>query len=478
METTSATSSVTRTIVAALGGGSGIDMIGLANSLAEAQFAGRTNRLTTRAETIDRQISAASDIKGMLLSLATSLGERVREGDLSPQPQIANAAVAKASLSGSRQPVGSYTLEVTQIAASQTLAAPPYAAATDPTGSGTLTLRFGTIAGTGFTEDLAHAAVPITIASGATLNDVAAAINGARAGVSAYVSMTTAGARLVLKGQEGAANAFILEAAETLGEEGLANLAWTPAAAPAQRLTSAADAAFRVDGLAMTAPGNTVSDAIPGVTLALTTTNSGAPTKVTFANPATAITSAMQDLTAALNEVGAAVNAATDPKSGDLARDSGAQALRRSLAGLAGTVIMPLSPESAPRTLADLGLSTQRDGSFLLDTKRLAATLAADPNGAAAMFTTGLNGVYATIDATVRRANVAGDPGSLAGSIARYAGQKTRITADQTKLTEQMEALRTRMVQRFAVTDSRVGASKSTLSFLQGQIAAWNAKAG
>jgi flagellar hook-associated protein 2 len=330
MVTTSATGSATQSLVAALGGGSGIDMTALAANLAAAQFAARSDRLTAKAETLEARISAASSLKGMLTSLSTSLGSRVREGDLSPQPQIANGAAAKATLSGTRQPSGSYSLEVTQLAKSQTLASPAYAAANSTTGSGTLTLRFGTVAGSSFTEDTAHAAVPITISSGATLNDVAAAINGARAGVSAYVANTVDGARLVLKGAEGAANGFVLEAAETVGEEGLAALAWSPAAAPERLLSSAGDAAFKVDGLAMTARSNSVTDAVPGVTLQLTATNIGAPTTVIFSDPVAAITSAMQDLTGALNEIAAELAKATDAKSGELAHDDGARTLRRS----------------------------------------------------------------------------------------------------------------------------------------------------
>jgi len=111
MTTTSSTGAATQSIVTALGGGSGIDMTALASNLAAAQFAGRIDRLSSRSETLDRQISAASNLKSMLFSLATSLGDRVREGDLSPQPRIANGAVASASLSGSQQPAGSYSLE-------------------------------------------------------------------------------------------------------------------------------------------------------------------------------------------------------------------------------------------------------------------------------------------------------------------------------------------------------------------------------
>ena len=68
----------------------------------------------------------------------------------------------------------------------------------------------------------------------------------------------------------------------------------------------------------------------------------------------------------------------TDAKSGDLAQDDGARALRRTFGSLAGTVIMPNAPAGTPRTLADLGLSTQRDGTFVLDGRRLTATLQSD----------------------------------------------------------------------------------------------------
>ena len=56
------------------------------------------------------------------MNVNPELGERVRTGDLSPQPQIANASVAKGTLSGSTQPKGSYSLEVTSLATLQTLA--------------------------------------------------------------------------------------------------------------------------------------------------------------------------------------------------------------------------------------------------------------------------------------------------------------------------------------------------------------------
>lgn len=471
MTTTSATSS----IVASLGGGSGIDMAGLATSLAEASFAGKIDRLTTKSDTLERQISAASNLKSMILQLASSVGDRVRSGDVSTQPSIANGAVATVSR-GIASGSGSYSLEVTQLAGAQTLAGPALAASTAPSGSGTLTLRFGTIAGSSFAEDTAHPAAAITIPSGATLGDVAAAINAANTGVSAYVAQAADGAHLMLKGSEGAANGFILEASETPGEEGLAALAWTPATAPERLTASARDAAFKLDGLAMTSSSNKVSDVAPGLSLALTGTNIGAPTTIRFSEPTAAATTFMQDLTSALNELVAELNKGVDAKTGDLARDGGARALRRAMSELAGATVMPGTAPGQPATLADLGLATNRDGTFRLDSARLTATLKASPGGVAAMFSTGIHGVYATLDRLSRTASSATDPGSLGASLARYTSQKGKLAEEQSKLSEAQEKLRAQLTARFAHTDSRVGASRSTLSFLQNQIDAWNAQ--
>lgn len=464
-------------IVTALGAGSGIDMAALATNLATVQFQARSERLIARSEVLERQISAASTIKSTLSLLASALGDRVRTGDLSPQPSVASPAVASASSPVGTTGKGSYTLEVLALATRQTLAGPALASAGSAAGAGTLTIRFGTASAGGFTADSTQAALDVEIASGATLTDVAAAINAKGAGVTAYVAQTAAGAQLVMKGAEGAARGFIVEATETPGEEGLAALAWNPAAGgdPARLLSAAGDASFKLDGLAMTSAGNATGPLAPGLSLTLTGTNAGAPTTITFGNPAAGITGAMQDFVSALNEVADQLRTATDPLTGDLARDPGARALRRALSELAGEVIMPAAAGGAPRTLADLGLATQRDGSFRLDAARLEATLASSPEGAAAMFTPGLYGIFATIDRVARNASKTGDPGSLAGSIARYQSQSSATAKENAALAEKQEALRASLTARFAKADSRISASQSTLSFLQAQIDVWNA---
>lgn len=471
-DSTSSTTSATSSLISALGGGSGIDFGALATNLSAAQFAARKDQLAARSETLTAKVSAASNIKSMLLNLDTSFGTLVRSGELARNPTVANSAVANASLTGTTQPTGTFSLEVTQLASAQRLASAPYAASTSTVGSGTLTLRFGTVSGTTFTEDTSHAPANVTIAAGATLAEVASAINAANAGVTAYVANTVDGAQLVLRGQEGAASGFILEATEDPADPGLSNLAWTPSTGSGTLLATAKDAAFKVDGLAMTSKSNTISEAIPGLKLNLTATNAGTPTTVSFNDPKDVIVSAMRDFTDALNQIMEEVNKAT-AIGGDLANDSGTRALRRSLSQLAGTVVMPNATGTA-RTLADLGLKTGRDGTFSFDADRFNATMAADQDGVVAMFTNGIHGVYATFDKLYRSATSTTDPGSLGSSITRYNKQLTQISEDQGELTEKQEDLRAQLVSRFAVTESRITASQSTLSFLQNQIKAWN----
>ena len=84
-------------IISTLGAGSGIDMAALTTKLVDAQFATKIARLEKKDEQLDAQISAASSIKNKIQLLATALGERVRTGDLTPLPTIANGAVATVS---------------------------------------------------------------------------------------------------------------------------------------------------------------------------------------------------------------------------------------------------------------------------------------------------------------------------------------------------------------------------------------------
>lgn len=471
---TTASSSATAKLLSSLGS-STIDSSDLAEQLSAAQFAARIDAVTAKQAKVTTQISDASTLKSMIASLATSLGIRVREGDLAITPTITNASVARVS-KGTVSGSGTSTLEVTALAKGQTLITPTYAAADSAVGAGKVTLRFGTVAGTGFTADTSRAAVDITVTAEDTLSTLARKINASGAGVSAYVANGTGGAQLVLRGADGAANGFQIETTPDAGDTTLAGLGWTPAGDASRLKATATDAAYSLDGVARTSASNTIVDAAPGLTLKLTGTNAGAPTTIGYSDPGQTIQSAMTDLVDALNQIVSTLTADLDPTNGSLNASPGARGLRQTLSALSSTVVMPNTANGQPRTMGDLGIKINRDGTFALDTMVLGKSLKSNPEGVAAMFTNGVHGVYATFDKMARAVASSTDPGSLGGVIDALGKTQKTLGTQLSDLQAKQEALRAQLVGRYAALATKVSGSQSTLSFLQAQISAWNGK--
>lgn len=472
MTTTSGSS-----IISALGAGSGVDFIKLAQDISAASFAAQRNAITARQTALEAQISAAGKLRGAITGLASALGDRIRNGDLAPKPELANPAVAKVTVPAGLSPRGNFALEVTQLAQGQTLVGRPYANRDALVGEGTLTLRFGTVSGASFTPDAARATADIAVTATDTLATLATKINSASGGaVQAYVADGASGAQLVLKGREGAANGFVLEAAGAGGAAApgdLSYVGWQPET-PGQLQTTARDAVFRLDTVERTSPTNRVTGLPGGFILNLTATNTGAPTKLSFASNTDAISSVMTDFVAALNDIISQLADVAAPIGGALGNDPGTRELRRDLAGLASRIVMPAAADGEPRTLADLGLALNRDGSFRLDSARLTRSLETSPDAVAAMFTTGVSGVFATMDRFARETSFVSDPGSLGGSLKRFETQQAASDERLAKIAEQQDNLRERLTREFTASERRVAASQSILAFLRQQVDIWS----
>jgi len=468
-------------IVSALGAGSGVDFIKLADNLSDATYAFRRDTIEARNDALEMRISSATLLRSTLNGLASALGGRVRAGDLAPRPQIDNPAIASITTAPGTTPGGTYSLEVSQLAQSQTLVSKTYGDGADPVGEGTLRIRFGTVDGANFTEDTGQAALEIGVDATDTLETLAGKIRSASGGtLDAYVANGNGGAQLVVKGEEGAANGFVLEpvsaaATPTQTPGDLAYLSWSPASDAGELRQSSRDALFALDTVAMSSPGNTVTDLPEGIALTLTGTNIGAPTSIGFANDDGAIAGVMQDFVAALNDLTGLVAKEAAAFGGVLANDPGARELKRDLAALTSVIVMPTALEGEPSTLADLGLSITREGNFSLDAERLNATLAETPDAAAAMFTAGPFGVFATIDRLARDNSLRSDPGTLGGSLVRYEAQVNRNEDRLSSIAEQQDDLRARLTRDLVAAERRVSQSQSTLTFLQQQVDAWNA---
>ncbi|MBU2589073.1 MAG: flagellar filament capping protein FliD [Alphaproteobacteria bacterium] len=464
-------------IIAALGAGSGIDFGSLANDISEASFAVQRGTLEARRTTLEARISAAAQLRNSVTTLASALGDRIRNGDLAPRGALGNPAVAQVSVPTGLSPRGNFSLEVTQLAQPQTLVSKSYASRDALVGEGTLTIRFGAVAGAGFTADGARDALAIDVTPDDTLSTLASKINQASGGaISAYVAQGSGGAQLVLKGAEGAASGFVLETASASAAPAavpgdLANLLWNPASDTGELRTTARDAVFLLDTVEITSPTNRVTGLPGGFTLNLTATNTGAPTSLSFASNTDAISAVMNDFVAALNDIVAQVNELAAPVGGQLGNDPGARELRRDLALLASQVVMPDAAAGEPRTLGDLGLALNRDGTFRLDDARLNQALETNAEAVAAMFTVGPSGVFATIDRFARDNSLVSDPGSLGGSLRRFETQLASSDERLETIAEQQEALRERLTRQFAASERRVAASQSTLEFIRANFA-------
>ncbi|MDE1915768.1 MAG: flagellar filament capping protein FliD [Sphingomonadales bacterium] len=476
---TSAATSATvgQQILTSLGVTSGSSLSSLAPAIAKAQYASQTDALNTQLSKVQLQISEAGQLKSDLLTFQSSLSNLIDGGNLLPSPTVTNASVASASLPlGSSGSPSSYSLEVTQLAQPQVLASAT-SASTDTMQGGTLTFNFGTISGSSFTADSTHAASTITIPDGATLSQVASAINGAAMGVTAYVATNANGSQLVLKGTQGAADGFTITSSGTgtAGTTSLSTLAYDPSTTGSYTVAqSATDAAYKLDGIARTSTTNDITNAAPGLSLKLTGTNAGNPTTVSYSDPSSGITTAMQNITAVLNQIVGDMNTDMSTSSGGLYNDSGAKAMASKFSQLTNMVIMPNAASGAPKTLSDLGLAINKDGTYTLDTTKLATVLSTNANDVAAMFTKGVNGIYGTVNSMVSALTTSTDPGSLTGSVTRYTTLQSSLTAQQTALATQQSSLQDRLVAQYAATDATVATYNSTLTYLKAQIAAWN----
>lgn len=465
-------------IIQALGAGSGVDFIQLASDLSQASFDPQRANINARNETLTARISAAALLRSSLNDLASALGDRVRTGDLSPSPNLANPDIAQVSTTTGIAPQGTYSLEVSQLAGGQTLASQNFSSGDDLAGEGTLNIRFGAISGAAFTEDTEQAALAIEVTGSDTLESLAAKISAGSDGkLFAYVAQGSNGARLVIKGEDGAANGFVLEPTGGSGAGGagdLGYLAWNPASDAGELRQSAQDAIFSLDTVEITSPTNTVTGLPEGIGLDLRATNVGEPATLTFGNNTAGVSAVMTDLVAALNDVVGLLTEASSGIGGALNNDQGARELRRDLSSLASQVVIPSAEADEPSTLADLGLRITREGTFELDSERLSQTLTNSPDGAAAMFTAGAFGVFATIDSLSRDNTLSSNSGSLGGSVARYQAQIERNDERLSDIAEDQDRLRNRLTRSFVSAQANVASSQSTLSFLQQQIDAFS----
>ena len=475
--TASVTKNAAQSILTSLNTGSGVDTASLVTSLVEAQFAAKTAALAAKKTTLTTQISTTSTLKNTITNFSTALGTLTGSGTLQTQPVSSNAAILSASaIAGAK--VGNLTSSITvsALASAQSARSAAVADRTATIATGKLTLTLGTAtynaAGTAMSTFAAGstAAVSIDVTDG-SLDGIAAAINAAKAGVTASVITDQDGkAVLSLKGTTGAAQAFTLKA-----DDATSKLAQFDVGVNTGTLTgTAANAQLTVDGVTVQRSSNTISDLVPGVKLQLNAV-SATPVSLGSSRPTSALSQAVADFVETYNGVYASAKEATDPVNGDLKADTAAKALLRSLQGLTTKNLVSSTTSGAPTTLAQLGIATNRDGTLTLNTDTLNKVMAAYPDEVEAMFAT-TSGNAIGLNSSLSGISLAASSSlyGLGASTARYTKAQTDLSTEADKITAQSDSMTTRLTQQFSSMNSRVTAYKATQTFLENQIKAWN----
>jgi flagellar hook-associated protein 2 len=175
----------------------------------------------------------------------------------------------------------------------------------------------------------------------------------------------------------------------------------------ASQIQPAQDADLTVGGIHITSATNQITNAIPGVTLAVTHPTTS-PATIQIATDPSALEQKVQAFVTAYNAVVQSGHSATGygaQKASNLLLQ-GDQAIRSSLNRLGSLMSQSVPGASGSYSnLASAGVALKTDGTLTLDSVKLATALAADPTSVERLFVTdstnGSQGIMATVGSTI-----------------------------------------------------------------------------
>ncbi|MGF2684956.1 flagellar filament capping protein FliD [Marinobacter sp. DUT-3] len=456
--------------ITSLGAGSGIFSSDLLDQLVNAERKPTEARLDQRQQRTETRISAYGAIRSAMEEMRTSMEKLSSpEGMKAFSSSSSNESVAGVSVDALAANRGSYSLNVTQLAQSQSLASGAFADRdTTTVGSGTLTLDVG-----GVTTD-------ITVdGSNNTLEGLAASINDANAGVSAGVVDTGSGFRLVLSAEEsGIENSVKVSVTDDDGNNtdtsGLSQFVFDGTTSNLEETVAARDAQLEVNGIAISRPTNTVEGVVDGVTFDL---KSEGTSTVKIERDADAVAENVQAFVDKFNAFQDMVDKVSgfDPESGQgsvLTGDSTIRNIQSDLRRML-TEIPPGLENSPVRMLADVGIKTDPStGKLEFDQARFKEQLDAHPEAMTALFAE-KDGVEGIAERTVNVvSNFLASDGALATRTEGLNGDLEKIQEQRDRLEMRLEALEERLFNQFSAADSLIAQLNSTGDFVSQQLAA------
>ncbi|MGY6277337.1 flagellar filament capping protein FliD [Methylomonas sp. MgM2] len=382
--------------ISSLGLGSGIDIRTIVDGLVAAERQPQEFQLTKRESDIQAKLSSFGVFKSSLSDFRASLaGLRDSAKFLSLKATTSDSSVISASVS-SNADAGKFNLESKQLAQAQSLVSAGFTDASATVGTGTLTIKFGqtdydadTDTYNGFNQNAEKGTLTLNLdSSNNTLTGLRDAINDADAGVNASIVYDGEAYRLVLASEDtGQSNSMQI----SVNDASLAGFEFNAGSTNMTQTQVAQDAILSINGLDVTNSSNTFKNTLKGVTLDLATAQPGQKISLDISKSSEGVVDSIQSFVDSYNELIANVKQLSsynpDTKTGStLLGDVTLRTAMSQIRGVLGGVVSGLESSSF-RTLVDLGLKTETDGSLKLDTSKLNAALKDDPEGVAAVFT-------------------------------------------------------------------------------------------
>ena len=408
-------------------------------------------------------------------TLATKLGNLKTASDALQEIDSLSALEATSSDTGvgvsatSGSVAGTYDIIVSELARAQvTSTSSTYAALT------TVVATAGAMTFTPSTGD----PVTITLTGSTTLEGLASAINSeADSPVAASVVQTAPGTyQLVLTGKDtGTSNAFTITKTLTGGSGVTFTDTDTDGIygdSAADNIQSAINASFTVNNLAITSASNTVSDAVPGVTLTLRKKDPATTVTVGVSRDLTAAKAVVQKFVTAYNDV------MTFGKDQETAAAAGKASIARDplLKGFRNSIRTALSDDyNAGGTytkLAAVGLGFDSAGKMTLDSDVFDEALAASPTDVQRLFAgaAGNGGAFGAMTTLIEEYTQSG--GLVASARTRITEQVKSLNRRLDNMEEKLAHRRESLQKEYIAADmamTRMKAQSSSLESLGGQ---------
>jgi flagellar hook-associated protein 2 len=346
-----------------------------------------------------------------------------------------------ARVDSNAQAGASYQVEVVSLAQVQKSVSAGVASKTDAVfGTGTLSL---TLDGTPHTIDIGEGQNSLT----GIMNAINTADLGVRASIINDGSATPF--RLVLTGND-PAKSFTLT-----GDAVALNLG-----APVQQATRAH---IRVDTIDIYSDSNTLTEAIPGVSLDLTRAEVGTLTSLNIGIDRDSIKATIEGFAKGYNEVVAFItsqSAMNGAKGGVLGGDSGIGTIKRRLQTM---LTQPLSNSGVFTALSQLGFETRKDGTLQVNEKTLNAAIDENLDSVVSLLA-GENGVDGIAGQFQDYLNTLTD--SVSGLLK---GRKDSIDSNLRRLDTRITSMEMRLEKRQQMLERQFSAMESLISGLNAQ---------